>query len=303
MNDEFFGLPKIHKSVEIQTAIKNQNSEYITILRPKDLKLRPIIAGPSCPKHWLSNFIDIILKPLSQYIPSYVRDDIDFLTHLPKHIDENAILVTFDVTSQYTNIPHDLGLNAIKYWIENHPGIIQNRFTLEFILDAVFILENNSFFFNSKYYLQIRGTAMGTKMAPTYATLVMGFLKQQLYRKLEEIEGPEFTHHFENTWKRYLDDCFIIWTKSSNALTNFERTLNNLHPAIKFTKEINSNNIPFLDILVIKNGTEINTDIFYKSTDTHQYLDFRSCHTAHTKRNIPYCLARKIFIYIYTFSF
>ena len=36
------------------------------------------------------------------------------------------------------------------------------------------------------------------------------------------------------------------------------------------------------------------TDIFYKSTDTHQYLDYRSCHPKHTKRNIPYCLARRI---------
>ena len=63
---------------------------------------------------------------------------------------------------------------------------------------------------------------------------------------------------------------------------------------MKFTKEKSANQLPFLDILVIKDGEEIKTDIFYKETDTHQYLNFHSCHPSHTKRNIPYCLARKI---------
>ena len=36
------------------------------------------------------------------------------------------------------------------------------------------------------------------------------------------------------------------------------------------------------------------TDIFYKKTDTHQYLHFGSCHPRHTKTNIPFNLARRI---------
>ena len=30
------------------------------------------------------------------------------------------------------------------------------------------------------YYNQIRGTAMGTKFAPTYATLVLAYLEEKL---------------------------------------------------------------------------------------------------------------------------
>ena len=36
------------------------------------------------------------------------------------------------------------------------------------------------------------------------------------------------------------------------------------------------------------------TDIHYKTTDTHQYLDFISSHPQHTKINITYNLARRI---------
>ena len=73
----FYGLPKIHKSELIKREIQLQNSEYIQCLRPPDLKFRPIVAGPACPTHRLSNLIDIILQPFLQNIKSYVRDDLD----------------------------------------------------------------------------------------------------------------------------------------------------------------------------------------------------------------------------------
>ncbi|CAC5382133.1 unnamed protein product [Mytilus coruscus] len=61
--NNFYGLPKIHKSKEIETAVQQQNCAYIEIKSPKDLKFRPIVAGPQCPTHRLSHFIDLILKP------------------------------------------------------------------------------------------------------------------------------------------------------------------------------------------------------------------------------------------------
>ncbi|XP_029656251.1 uncharacterized protein LOC115230173 isoform X1 [Octopus sinensis] len=57
---------------------------------------------------------------------------------------------------------------------------------------------------------------------------------------------------------------------------------------------MSSTKLPFLDIMVTKKNTTITTDIYYKHTDTHQYLNFKLCHPPHTKRNIPYCLARRI---------
>lgn len=35
------------------------------------------------------------------------------------------------------------------------------------------VLKNNNFEFNRKHYLQILGTAIGMKMAPAYANLLM----------------------------------------------------------------------------------------------------------------------------------
>ena len=58
----FYGLPKVHKSKLIQNAIKEHQKEYVNIIEPSDLKLRPIVAGPVYPTRPLSNLIDILLK-------------------------------------------------------------------------------------------------------------------------------------------------------------------------------------------------------------------------------------------------
>ena len=42
----FYGLPKIHKSMVKESAIKTQNSKIFQIFETNELKLRPIVGGP-----------------------------------------------------------------------------------------------------------------------------------------------------------------------------------------------------------------------------------------------------------------
>ena len=76
-----------------------------------------LISGERLQDHW-SSCLDILLKPLCQEVSSFVRDDIDFLNHLPSEVKPNSKLITFDVVNLYTNIPHDLGITAINYWLD-----------------------------------------------------------------------------------------------------------------------------------------------------------------------------------------
>ena len=266
-----YGLPKIHQSKEIEQEVQKGKSEYIHCPAPENLKMRPIIAGPTCPTHRLSNFVDIVLKPLTSKVKSFVRDDLDFLTHLPNELSFESMFVTYDVNSLYTNIPHKDGLLSVKYWIDKYPELIDPRFTSEFLMEAVnFILNNNTFHFDDNYYLQKCGTAMGTKMAPTYATLFMGYLEEKFYTEIEKRFDANVRLYFENNWLRYLDDCFIIWKNEFGEIDELHDILMNLHPAITFKWQTDPNKINFLDITVIKEETNLKTDIFYKVTDTHQ---------------------------------
>ena len=52
-------------------------------------------------------------------------------------------------------------------------------------------------------YTQVRGTAMGTKFAPTYATLVLAYLEEKLYVQTEIKYGKEFARYIKDNWKRF----------------------------------------------------------------------------------------------------
>ena len=71
--------------------------------------------------------------------------------------------------------------------VGKHPNELPTRISKNFILAGIkFILENNYFCFNDTHFLQIKGTAMGTKFAPIYATLVLAYLEEKLYTRFEQ---------------------------------------------------------------------------------------------------------------------
>ena len=108
------------------------------------------------------------------------------LRKIPRELTEDCELLSCDIVSLYTSIPHELGLEALNYWLHKCKYLIPPRFSIEFILDAArFILCNNNFYFDEQMYLQLIGTAMGTDFAPNYACLTIGFLEEtKLYPQL-----------------------------------------------------------------------------------------------------------------------
>ena len=142
------------------------------------------------------------------------------------------------------------------------------------------VLTRNNFQFNGEQYLQIGGTAMGTRVAPTYANLFM--------RKLE-------TEMLENSilkpmvWYRYIDDIFFIWEHGEDTLYDWIKYLNKYHNTIKFTAETSKSEISFLDTKVkINQNQQLYTDLYVKPTYTNSYLKYDSAHPPTCKKSIPY---------------
>ena len=73
---------------------------------------RPIISSNGHPTERISEFVDYHLKPLVQTLPSFIKDTTHFLLQ-----KDNAILVTLDVSSLYTNIPRSEGIDACRYFL------------------------------------------------------------------------------------------------------------------------------------------------------------------------------------------
>ena len=171
-------------------------------------------------------------------------------------------MVTFDVCSLYTNIPHEFGLRAIEYFASYYRQIINPRFTTQFILEAAsFILSNNLMTFEEIFYFQIQVTAMDTIFAPLYPTLSMAFHEIKLYAIVRDKFTLPISNYFEQDWKRFLDDCFIFLRLSLIKPNELLNVLNNITPAIQFTMETSDAQLPFLDIM-IKKEKKVFMDIY-----------------------------------------
>ena len=95
-------------------------------------------------------------------------------------------------------------------------------------------------------------------------------------------------------WLRYIDDIFMVWTEGEDKLLEFLHIINNFHDTIKFTFDWSRDCINYLDVQVINKGGVIETDLYTKPTDKHQYLYHTSCHPKGCKANLFYaCFVRE----------
>ena len=292
-----YGVPKIHKSKLLKTAVSTCETSCLHFICPTDLELRIIFGGPKNPTTGLASLVDILLKPFLPKIKARVRDVFDFINKLPRFATDDLPFIemwSVDVKNMYPSIDHNLGLKAISYWIDRYPELIPTRFSKEFVLEALlFVLENNTGYFNGCFYWQVIGTATGIKPAGTYADLTMGYLEIILFSKLKISNGIKVAHYFWRNYRRYLDDGQIMWDNRLGTFESVFSLLNNLHPMLKFTCEHDINRLVYLDVILIKTPTCIETEIYNKETDIDTILPYDSCHPRHTVKSIPFNLARR----------
>ena len=80
----------------------------------------------------------------------------------------------------------------------------------------------------------------------------------------------------------------MFWQNSHEDLDLFENMLNSLYKDLKFKIQTSCVQLPFLDILFMKEGIPVSTDIYYKATDSKQYLNFNSCNRNTQKITYPF---------------
>ena len=85
----------------------------------------------------------------------------------------NKILLSLDVSSLYTNIPNEEGtMAALRALPQARPGYTQPS-NLSLVEMLAQVLSYNNFQFDGKNYLQVGGTAMGNRVALSYANIFM----------------------------------------------------------------------------------------------------------------------------------
>ena len=269
----FYGLPKTHKHFETFPD------------------LRPICSGSDSPSVKTSEFVDGFLKPAATKTASYVRDTTSFINKtrnisLPTSPDQDIWLCTLDVKSLYTNIHHDDGVEACKSFLDKRNN---KRFPTDSLCELIrSVLQSNTMQFGSRYFHQIKGTAMGTPMAVNYANLFMSSFEQRLLESFEK----DF-HQKPYLWLRFIDDIFFVWVGSEETLQAFIEYANNfskkcgMRSNIEFTDVYSKTSVNFLDMVVKIGNSSLVTDLYTKVTAAHDYVQRSSYHPQHCLRAIP----------------
>ncbi len=228
----------------------------------------------------IREYTDRFLNPLSQKHESYNKDTYVFVEKIQTiGVTPGAMLFSIDIDALYTNIDTQLGLKAVRQIFEKYPDPARPDQALLSLLELG--LTRNDFEFDSKYYLQIHGMAMGKKFAPAYA-IYMADWEQTVFYKCPKVPS---------LYMRYLDDIFGVWNYSESDFKHFVSILNTHHDSIKVKYNLQPEQIEFLDtqVFIRRENTEkwqLGTRVYFKPTDTQALLHKSSYHPKHTFKGI-----------------
>ena len=213
---EAYLLPKIHKE-KVEGRLICPNSKWVTLP--------------------LSKWLAAELNELAFKCPYILKDSRQVVKELKDlKIPKSSILLTFDVVSLYPSINHEIAKTNIMHFFDNKA---KGQCVLD-LLDIVML--NNFISYDDKLWHQIRGTAMGTLVAPPYANLFLGKFEVDVLRKVK-------THPLY--YRRFIDDGFLIWNGPHEELSLFLHLWNSTYPSIKIThSHLGSKSVAFMDLTI-----------------------------------------------------
>ena len=206
------------------------------------------------------------MSPLS--ISEYtVKNTQEFITFTKNVIvPTNYKLVSFDVTSLFTNVPLKETIDIILKRIYISKEIV-TEIEKENLKKLLFSCTKEVHFsFNEKLYIQNDGVCMGSPLGPVLANIFMVELERTIIPVLSDCVY---------CWKRYVDDTFtIIDGKHINTVIT---QINSFHRQIKFTHEKEKDNkISFLDVMITRKPDHLETEVYRKPSSTDIYIHWES---------------------------
>jgi len=241
-------LPKVSADSVIQKGSRLAHLYGLPKTHKKKLAMRPILSAAGTYNYKLAKWLDEKLKPLS--INDHTVSDIfQFGDELHEmKINDQDILVSYDVSSLFTNVPVDETIESIAERAFENDWFNKERnlnITKSDLMELLRIATKNQLFqFERNLYEQVDGVAMGSPLGPLMANAFMCNIEKQLQT---ENKMPAF-------YKRSVDDTLRAMPDVETA-SEFLTTLNNTHPSIDFTMELEvDGRLPFLGMDIIRNG-------------------------------------------------
>ena len=274
---------RLFKLLEVGNDCKLGSIRILPKIHKKKFGVRPTINYRNHPTSSLCALIDKLLKPFVVTSASYLKDSQHLMQEVEnKRFPLDSTLISGDFEALYTNLEHDLVLDYISNFMKDRLSDFKDLKIEGFKAILEMILKYNYFTFRDKFYLQIKGIAMGSKTGPSIANIFVHIVESIW---LEE-NKPLF-------YKRFIDDIFVILEKEGLLIKidSLKRAFGSLKLNLVIDKSVD-----FLDLNInLDNVTGyLNFKVFFKSTKTFSYLLTSSNHPVFVFKNIPKSLFLRI---------
>ncbi|EYC11702.1 hypothetical protein Y032_0050g2055 [Ancylostoma ceylanicum] len=240
-------------------------------------KIRPIISCVGGPTDRISWFLNKIVSQLITKVPRHLSNTCEFIDQLRNaNFDQNSVIESFDVTSLYTNVQNSEALQALSEMLDKHAGTI-NTYGLSKVRIMTLVnecLKCNTFKWSGTYFSQIRGLAMGQRLAPVLAICFMSRVEEPVLARMPQM------------YCRYIDDCCIV-TSTQSEMDECFRILNQQSQYIKFTRETPKNGwLPYLNTKVKLSNGIFQMKWYRKESSKNILINAKSAHPFAIKRAV-----------------
>jgi len=140
------------------------------------------------PTTGISKMLDRLIRPLfDEHVQQTTFiDGVQFIRRLELYVSLGLLkptthLCTGDITDLYTMLPQQESIRILKLFLNHFKYTHVQRMTIDAIESlARLVLTENVFFYENKYYRQIKGGAMGSPFTLTLANIFMWHWEQKL---------------------------------------------------------------------------------------------------------------------------
>ena len=136
----------------------------------------PIVSSRSTFTHGTAKELVRILKSLMGMSPHHILNTRDFVQHLKGiQLQQDGCIISYDVKALFISMPIQPAINIIKNKLSKDKDLQQrtSKAIYQIISLSEFCLKNTYFVFQSRYYEQLEGAAMGSPICPIVANLYM----------------------------------------------------------------------------------------------------------------------------------
>ncbi|VDP97295.1 unnamed protein product [Trichobilharzia regenti] len=132
-------------------------------------------------------------------------------------VEDNEIMVPFDVTAVYTSISPKLATETMQQLLCSDKNI---KSQCSIWIELIKLCHTTYFQLNTQIYKRIKGTPMGSSIS--------GLIAEAVMQRLELIGLPIIE---PKIWVRYVDDTFVIIKR--NDLEYTQKLINNIYEGMK----------------------------------------------------------------------